>query len=322
MGTVLFRWLRDLEYKKYPRYCGLRERRQLVCFLLTTLVELLYIPANLAGLNDYHHNEILHAYNWLHLAFAIVLQVAFYRNLVSTRAALYLFYIAIVLKLSAESLYQAFTYGLIFGHVTENLVIALFMAGAALACQLQRLCVIMCTMIGVDIAVCFYIGPIAYMLSESTMFFIGYVFILFVMLFNTKLLAKGLRQPHVVDAREKKAVEMLANLHEGEDEKANSLMNHLSEKTQERINDNLMESFKKKEIEAINLRIICQELTNSEIEICQLVLHGKSTTDICNILGKTRTNISSQRTHIRKKLGLKTSEDLRTALLIRLNLLD
>ncbi|MEG2479670.1 MAG: LuxR C-terminal-related transcriptional regulator [Mucinivorans sp.] len=60
------------------------------------------------------------------------------------------------------------------------------------------------------------------------------------------------------------------------------------------------------------------ELSPSEIEICQLILKGKKLKEICRELGKTDTNISSQRSHIRTKLGLLTDENLKTALENRL----
>lgn len=321
MRTMFFRLIRNLEYKKYPKYCGLRERRQFVCFLLTTFVELVFIPLNLIGLNNYPNNVVLSIYNWVHLAFAIILQVAYWKNKVSTNTALYIFYIAIVLKLSVESAFQAITQGLIVGHVFGNLGIALLMAGAALACRLKNLCVVLCLMLVIDLAICIYVDSFVRMFSEFRFFIVGYTFVFFVMVFNTKMVARGLRQPHNVDVKERKSLEMLANLHENELDKSMSLVNRLSEETKQGINENLMESFKKKEIEALNLRAICKDFTNSEIEICQLILRGKSTTDICNVLNKTRPNISSQRTHIRRKLGLETSEDLRTALMMKLDLL-
>ncbi|MEG1621837.1 MAG: hypothetical protein RR330_00540 [Alistipes sp.] len=52
------------------------------------------------------------------------------------------------------------------------------------------------------------------------------------------------------------------------------------------------------------------ELAHSEIEICTLILKGMKLMEVCRELNKTETNISSQRSHIRTKLGLKKDEDL------------
>lgn len=94
MTMNFYKYVSKLEKIKYPIYCGLQERRQFVCFLLTTFVELIYIPANLIGLNDYHNSMTLEIYNWVHLVFACVLQMLFWKNKVSTKTALYLFFLA------------------------------------------------------------------------------------------------------------------------------------------------------------------------------------------------------------------------------------
>lgn len=56
------------------------------------------------------------------------------------------------------------------------------------------------------------------------------------------------------------------------------------------------------------------ELTTSEVEVCRLVLMNKKLGDICCILDKSESNITTTRAHIRKKLGLSKEENLRTAL--------
>lgn len=60
------------------------------------------------------------------------------------------------------------------------------------------------------------------------------------------------------------------------------------------------------------------EFSPSEREICRLILQDKKLTDICIILGKNESNVSSQRANMRKKLGLKTTDNLRNVLQQRL----
>ncbi len=55
-------------------------------------------------------------------------------------------------------------------------------------------------------------------------------------------------------------------------------------------------------------------LSPSEREICRLVLQGRKLGDICHVLDKNESNITTTRSNIRKKLGLNPSEDLKTAL--------
>jgi DNA-binding NarL/FixJ family response regulator len=60
--------------------------------------------------------------------------------------------------------------------------------------------------------------------------------------------------------------------------------------------------------------LVCADLTNSERVICQMVLEGKMLKEICNELNKSESNITSQRSHIRKKLNMDRKDDLRREL--------
>lgn len=62
---------------------------------------------------------------------------------------------------------------------------------------------------------------------------------------------------------------------------------------------------------------LCADLTNSEIQICKLVLQDKSLKEICILLDKTESNITSQRSHIRKKLNMDRKDDLKRTLELR-----
>lgn len=70
------------------------------------------------------------------------------------------------------------------------------------------------------------------------------------------------------------------------------------------------------------LERVFHELTASELEICKLILGGKKLKEICSLLGKTEGNVTSQRTHIRAKLGLKPEDNLKKALEERLEQIE
>lgn len=59
---------------------------------------------------------------------------------------------------------------------------------------------------------------------------------------------------------------------------------------------------------------VCADLTNSERVICQMVLEGKMLKEICIELNQSESNITSQRSHIRKKLNMDRKDDLRREL--------
>ena len=71
--------------------------------------------------------------------------------------------------------------------------------------------------------------------------------------------------------------------------------------------------------EAMLAMEIFPELSPSEIEIYRLVIMGKSLNEVCSILRKSESNITCQRSNIRKKLGLQSSDNLKKVLQERFN---
>ena len=319
MTTLFFNFISKLENIKYPYYCGLQERRQFVCFLFTTFVELFYIPANILGLNDYHHSTIFDAYNWLHLFFVIILQILFWTNTLSTKASIYIFFIAIAIKLSAESLYELSTEGAYGTHILGNFTIILILASVAIAVRLSKLAITITTILTIGLTIFCITSPLHQILRVMRIFFVGYMFILYVIAFDSKNATKGLRMPNRITKEEQSAIDMLINLNESDKEKVYSLLSRLSSTQQEELLNNIKDYYHQQYIETVNLLSICPSLTPSEVEICKLILIGKSLKEICFSLHKTPSNITSQRTHIRKKLNLAKQDDLRTSLIVLLN---
>ena len=300
-------------------YCGLQERRQFVCFLLTTLVEIVYIPANILGLNDYHNSIALELYNWAHLMFSIILQIAFWRKWMTTSTALYIFFIGIVLKLSTESLYELFTFGPSSSHILGNFNIIMILAAVAVAVRIKKLAYIITGLLTIDLSIFCYIGDNDYVTSVMRVFFVGYMLIIFVLLFDSRDSTKGLRLPNNITKEQQRAIDMLINLNESNVGKVYSLMSHLNEMQQEELIAKVKDHIMEEQVETLNFLSICPELTKSEIEICKLIIRDKSLKEICTILGKSKSNITCQRTHIRRKLGLQKNEDLKMALVSKVN---
>ena len=319
MITFFFNFISKLEHFKYPYYCGLQERRQFVCFLFTTFVELFYIPANILGLNDYHHSTIFDAYNWFHLIFIFILQIFSWTNTLSTKASVYIFFTAIAIKLSAESLYELSTTGVYGIHILGNLNIILILASVAIAVRLSKLAITIITILTLSLTIFCITSPLHHILRAMRIFFVGYMFILYIIIFDSKNATKGLRMPNRITKEEQSAIDMLINLNKSDKEKVYSLLSRLSSTHQEELLNNIKDYYHQQYIETINLLSICPSLTPSEVEICKLILIGKSLKEICFTLHKTPSNITSQRTHIRKKLNLVKQDDLRTSLMVLLN---
>lgn len=109
---------------------------------------------------------------------------------------------------------------------------------------------------------------------------------------------------------------------QNEDE-VNEFFDHLDERTEH----NIITAVKTREIEVMMrnadlAKALPTTLTPTEIDICRLVLQGKTIKMIGELLGKTKNNVSTVRIHIRKKLGLTTDQDLRESLKERVKSLN
>lgn len=88
----------------------------------------------------------------------------------------------------------------------------------------------------------------------------------------------------------------------------------LGDKAEKNIRKKVRYLMEQEQIDYARLSEKLPELAPSEIEICDLILKGYKLLEICYELNKTETNISSQRSHIRTKLGLSPKDNLRDVL--------
>lgn len=66
------------------------------------------------------------------------------------------------------------------------------------------------------------------------------------------------------------------------------------------------------------LRRLFPDFTPTEIQVASLIIQGKKLGDICAATGKSENNVSTVRSHIRKKLNLGANDDLFEALTMQL----
>jgi len=86
----------------------------------------------------------------------------------------------------------------------------------------------------------------------------------------------------------------------------------LGEDLQRNVIANVSEYLSIRETGMLEMETLFPELSVSERKVCRLILQGKQQSDICSILDKKESNISSTRTHIR--LGMQPSDNLRKVL--------
>lgn len=317
MILKFFKYVSKMEKLKYPKYIGLQERRQFVCFLFTSFVELLYIPANIIGLNGYHNSLLLDLYNWLHLIFVSVLQVLFWKDKVSTCTSLYAWFIAITLKLSVESLYELLVIDAHSDHILGNFHIILVLAAVSIATRLSTLGKLLMTMLTLNLIIFTLTGNLLYVVTVMRIFFVGYMLVLFIAIFDSKDSARGLREPQIPTHEEKIAITMLMKLNENNQEKVYSLLSRLNEEQQDEVSKNALGYLRKKYAENLNYNTACPELTKTQVQICKLLMQDKSLKEICTILRKSHSNVTSQISYIRQKLGLGKGGDVRAELQLR-----
>ncbi len=93
-----------------------------------------------------------------------------------------------------------------------------------------------------------------------------------------------------------------------------ALFGMIGERMRHNIIANVREYIMVEEAGMLDMEVYFSELTASEREVCRLVLQGTGLGDMCTILGKKESTITSTRSHIRKKLNMKTGEDLKDVL--------
>lgn len=255
-------------------------------------------------------------YNVLHtLALALLMYVVLKRKVVF-KTGISLLYILVFVKLAIDSMlclhYQGDRDNL---SVMSNIFIMFILAITAQSQQLNRTAFGFTIALLPVVAVAISHTQISVLLFSIKAVLVGFLMILYVWLYNWEpVMVKELRQPKQLREEEKKALHMLADLKDEEKDMAVNLLSRLRPEQQQNILERAAEQLKTSELSKKAWDLVCADLTNSERVICQMVLEGKMLKEICNELNKSESNITSQRSHIRKKLNMDRKDDLRREL--------
>lgn len=249
------------------------------------------------------------------LALALLMYVVLKRKVVF-KTGISLLYILVFVKLAIDSMlclhYQGDRDNL---SVMSNIFIMFILAITAQSQQLNRTTLGFTIALLPVVAVAISHTQISVLLFSIKAVLVGFLMILYVWLYNSEpVMVKELRLPKQMREEEKKALHMLADLKDEEKDMAVNLLSRLSPEQQQNILDRAAEQLKTSELSKKAWDLVCADLTNSERVICQMVLEGKMLKEICNELNKSESNITSQRSHIRKKLNMDRKDDLRREL--------
>ena len=92
------------------------------------------------------------------------------------------------------------------------------------------------------------------------------------------------------------------------------MLDLLGEASQKNVIDNVMQYLQTRELSKQNIERVFPELSASEQEICYLILQNRKLSEICALLNKSESNITTQRANIRKKLGMGSADNLKKVL--------
>lgn len=311
----LWDWCLRLEHHLCPDYCGVVDRRRVIAFVFLTLIEILIIP---------YHFLLFYMmkvwggmfYNIVHTLALVLLTYVVLKRKVVFKTGISLLYILVFVKLAIDSMlclhYQGDRDNL---SVMSNIFIMFILAITAQSQQLNRTSLGFAVALLPVVAVALSHTQISVLLFSIKAVLVGFLMILYVWLYNWEpVIIKELRQPKQMREEEKKALHMLADLKDEEKDIAVNLLSRLSPEQQKNILHRAAEQLKTDELSKKAWDLVCADLTNSERVICQMVLEGKMLKEICIELNKSESNITSQRSHIRKKLNMDRKDDLRREL--------
>lgn len=313
----LMKAILGLEHYFCPKYCGIVDRRRVIGYLLFSVSEVLIILYHfilILRLGE-PHGVVADVVNAVLFA---SLQLAIWTKKLTFTKGLTFLYILAFAKLTANCILSS-----VFGALPDELssisnVFLVFLLVLMALTQLMYKTALALIAGLVPMVVFYFIEhPAVSSFFGMKAFFVGFMMIIYVYIYNTNYVLKGLRQPQKVTHVERKALDMLAKLKEKDNDNAGNLMERLDPELRQNIINNASEHLKKEELNNLMWDELCADLTNSEIQICKLVLQDKSLKEICILLDKTESNITSQRSHIRKKLNMDRKDDLKRTLELR-----
>lgn len=311
----LWDWCLRLEHHLCPDFCGVVDRRRVIAFVLLSLIEIFIIPYHFI-LFYIMDAWIGFFYNLAHtIGLALLLYLVLTRRIVF-KNGISMLYILVFVKLTVDSM-LCLRYGAKQDNlsVMSNIFVMFILAITAESQQLRKTSIGFTIALLPIVAVAITHTQLYVLLFSGKAILVGFLMIFYVWLYNMDhVITKELRQPKILKDEERKALDMLADLKENEKDMAMNLLNRLSDEQQQNILDRAVEQLKSSEESKKAWDLVCIDLTNSERQICQMVLEGKSLKEICIELNKSESNITSQRSHIRKKLNMDRKDDLRREL--------
>ena len=307
-----------VERRLCPVYCGVVDRRRVIAYLFLTAIEAFVIPFHI----------ILFLVKWepwrfcttlIHAAFLVSVQMAIWKRDLAFTKGIAILFLLVFCKLAADCLLSTLL-GAVYDEISlaGNIFIMFILVISALSLMLQKTAAVIA--VGVVPIILFFLAvqPQHTAVHSIKSFLVGIMMILYVLTYNMSKVTKGLRQPREMNVEERKALEMLANLRDMDYGKAESIWDKLTPQMRKRIMNRATEKLRKEEIDRLAWDMISADLTKTEKKVCRLVLEGKTLKQMCDVLDKTESTVTSTRCHIRKKLNMARKDDLKRTLELKI----
>ncbi len=315
------------------RESSLLEKQQLAIFLCSEL-NILFISiastilyAGLRGLFFYINNSLF-------ILLPVVLFLFFYFKAITLKKALYLHILLYIVMACDKMIYAAVTSpatGMSDGIVLVDMTLLLFSYVVVYLSQVKNMNVLICVVALLSYTVATMLSKSSILLAMLPIFTIMFVLFAIYSQFMGRMVHKmeaenrELKQANEEISQQfevsKKQLDALLSLAR-EDRMKKSEIAEVLELVGERAEKNIRKKVRYLiEQEQIDYSLLTErlpELARSEIEICDLILKGYKLPEMCRELGKTETNICSQRSHIRAKLGLSSRDNLKKVLEARM----
>ncbi|MEG2150397.1 MAG: hypothetical protein RRY36_04155, partial [Bacteroidaceae bacterium] len=322
-------WTKIMSHFGLDENASILEKQQLSVFLCSELGMLL-ISIAATFLYGGVRTPYFYLNNITWTGLIILLFVVYYKRIISLKRALLFHIILYQLVASSKMIYAAMTSsdldmaeGIVL--IDMTLMLCCFII-AYLSCL---------SYVSVGIVVCSLSSYIASIYLTQSLILLNFLFpfIFMFLLFALFAIAMGNMIQNLSnenftlkDEKEKlttlfdlskQQLRALMSLTSGEGmshEQIADVMKVVGDKAEKKIRSKVQYLIEQEQIAYDQLSEKFPELAPSEIAICKLILKGKKLQEICVELNKAESNISSQRSHIRSKLGLMPTDNLMLAL--------
>ena len=319
-------WHSRLEMSNGKKASLLEKQRHAV-FIYSCMVVILGITINLLEIGG-PHTIFYKTANSIHLSITIVILLLYLRNRLTAINAFFFLCLVTQMEISVEMIYcagegSAYSINLIIGNTVLTAVVMML----SVVAHIRFLPYIVSLLFILSYGYCLWITGNK---SLENMFPIILLAFFILSLLGQRLI-KNIANLEKEKDQLKEDEQQVLNLFELNKaqlmayialakkkglspEQTGMMLDGVGSRAKENIRDNVIRYIRQSEIDYENLEAKLPGLTPSEIQICDLILKDRKLKDICEILKKTESNITCQRSNIRAKLGLQKGDDLREEL--------